>query len=934
MSSALPIERDTRIRDYAAAVGQTVFSFDAPLIDAADLAVFTRDAEGVLWIPRLTGFAVVPLPDFTGATVTFSTPPRPDLASPPVFVRLKGARVHERLTDVVRGGAIRGAALEGELDRLTIVAQELRRDVDADHADETAIGEAVAVAQAAAATATGAAGEIGESVAETLAARDVAVAAATTASDIATAFGGIDHLDAVAAGVADARAAAEAARDDTMRFAGVFATTDDALSKGVVATASLVGGSGGTTGIYDLVITGPGRGARGKFRIDGGAVAEVWITDRGVGYTTATAAFTTAAGLTGASVTLITDFLVGLDRFFAVPHAAAIDVYDLYRVTTVGSTATWVNTFRSAADGVPPAVADWIGEIDTLTGLRDQRGPYGWWVGSALGETALGVERATGRTVARELLLSGDERRLSGVDDIFPIRTEDGRLLAAWRVDGHLRLHGLDFDGRDPRETGDGALWSARFRSMLDGTETTVLELRPDGIDLVPSARLVDRLTGQTSGDPRVFGVQARPGGGAIGWAEEDGIDAVTPVIRGAASTAWLPRTDDPLDVMLWGGQSLAYHGGNTGVAYSAALYPISCVTTSPTSSAITDEAIGDEDVTGFAVASDLGYGGQRPQTLTAFAIEALLRRADASGHGPGTVSFAACWGGQPLSSFIRDTNPWLNLMRGARRIAEIAADQHRDVACAAYFFLQGENGPNTQSVYEAELTAYVADVLPALRDEMGLSTAPVMIVEQPSIWLSSGATGVERAILDVSLARPDVVLAGPVYAFPIGDVIHPSPIGKMSQAEMLALAWLAVKAGADFQPLRPISITRAGPVIDITFRLPEGLPLAWGDDVVPAPTGATNPKGFTVSVGGTPVAISSVTITGDDTVRIVCAVDPGACDVSIALVPDAAPAAGWVNARALLYSPSASASVFAALGFAVPSPIRHWCVRGQWSVA
>lgn len=128
MSTLVPIVRDSRLFDLGAGVGQTSFSFPRPLLDAADLAVSLKVA------PALVFSAAA---DFTvtltsgGATVDFATAPRPLPSSPEVTVRLAGRRVAARTTDVTRGGALNGAAIDREFDLTALTLQELRRDIDA-----------------------------------------------------------------------------------------------------------------------------------------------------------------------------------------------------------------------------------------------------------------------------------------------------------------------------------------------------------------------------------------------------------------------------------------------------------------------------------------------------------------------------------------------------------------------------------------------------------------------------------------------------------------------------------------------------------------------------------------------------------------------------------------------------------------------------------
>lgn len=99
-----------------------------------------------------------------------------------------------------------------------------------------------------------------------------------------------------------------------------FDTTTDALSKGVVNTASLVGGSAGTNGTFALSFSGGGgSGAAGVFVVAGGAVTQITITSKGVGYTSApTISFSASTGLTGASATAVIGNRTSSGDFFLV----------------------------------------------------------------------------------------------------------------------------------------------------------------------------------------------------------------------------------------------------------------------------------------------------------------------------------------------------------------------------------------------------------------------------------------------------------------------------------------------------------------------------------------------------------------------------------------------------------------------------------------
>lgn len=144
MSVLVPIQRDSRRFDLSAGVGQTSFSFPRPLFDAADLAVSLKVGAATVFTGA-TGYTVTLTTG--GATVDFAVAPRPLGSSPEATVRLEGRRVAARTTDVTRGGALNGPAIDREFDLAAVTLQELRRDID-DTQDLAATAEiAVATAQ-------------------------------------------------------------------------------------------------------------------------------------------------------------------------------------------------------------------------------------------------------------------------------------------------------------------------------------------------------------------------------------------------------------------------------------------------------------------------------------------------------------------------------------------------------------------------------------------------------------------------------------------------------------------------------------------------------------------------------------------------------------------------------------------------------------------
>ncbi len=129
MSTTTPILRDDRRRELAAAEGQVTFTFDAPLWSTEDLVVSRRVDPAAGFVELPAGRSISLLPGNAGATVTFDVAPRGS-GDPATTIALESRMVASRTTDVTRAGVIVSTALESELDRETVVLQELRRDVD------------------------------------------------------------------------------------------------------------------------------------------------------------------------------------------------------------------------------------------------------------------------------------------------------------------------------------------------------------------------------------------------------------------------------------------------------------------------------------------------------------------------------------------------------------------------------------------------------------------------------------------------------------------------------------------------------------------------------------------------------------------------------------------------------------------------------------
>lgn len=186
MSTAYPIPRQTRQAILTATSGQTVFGpCDFILFDPFDLQVWVKPVV-MQTFQRLADdqFAAAPASPATAFPALF----RVTLNAPRAAgdqVKIMGARIGTRTTNVTRAGVVQSQPLETELDRQVATQQELRRDVDfalsSIPVNEQGLYDDMLIARDASLAAAAAAAATAEGVAATVGARyDTRTAAAAT----------------------------------------------------------------------------------------------------------------------------------------------------------------------------------------------------------------------------------------------------------------------------------------------------------------------------------------------------------------------------------------------------------------------------------------------------------------------------------------------------------------------------------------------------------------------------------------------------------------------------------------------------------------------------------------------------------------------------------------------------------------------------------
>lgn len=129
MSSSFPVTTATRSVDLTASAGQTVFTFPFPVWASADLAVWVKPSGQTAFTRLTSGFTVTP----SGGVVFPAQQALVTFAAGRTLndvIRLRGQRTPDRTTSLAADGASFRPSLEAEFDEMTMVLQELRRDID------------------------------------------------------------------------------------------------------------------------------------------------------------------------------------------------------------------------------------------------------------------------------------------------------------------------------------------------------------------------------------------------------------------------------------------------------------------------------------------------------------------------------------------------------------------------------------------------------------------------------------------------------------------------------------------------------------------------------------------------------------------------------------------------------------------------------------
>jgi hypothetical protein len=286
---------------------------------------------------------------------------------------------------------------------------------------------------------------------------------------------------------------------------------------------------------------------------------------------------------------------------------------------------------------------------------------------------------------------------------------------------------------------------------------------------------------------------------------------------------------------------------------------------------------------------------GETPHTAMANQIaalaQAMLQRDAVTAH---TVVGES---GQPISVIRKGAVDTGTMGRAyeatlfeARAIARLAKAANKTYGMAAVVLTHGESDAGTSS-YANELFKLVSDYSADIAPITGQKAKLLMIASQQNAEPHGmggrpiSTTAVWRAGMD---HPEDIVCSGPKYQYEYApDGIHLVARGYDRLGEKYGQVYFErLIRGRDWQPLQPMSVTRPS-VREILVRFHVPVPPLVFDDTMPPPhqtvfTEWAMGRGFEVRAVAAMVVIESVTIEGDDSVRITVGSDLPASGVTL----------------------------------------------------
>jgi hypothetical protein len=399
----------------------------------------------------------------------------------------------------------------------------------------------------------------------------------------------------------------------------------------------------------------------------------------------------------------------------------------------------------------------------------------------------------------------------------------------------------------------------------------------------------------------------------------------ITQLKAGALNTA-LSSDSGVVYGLHWTGQSNASSAGTSVPLLESSLYPHHVVMFN-TGRATTGELppVDGDLITDFLPSVDSAGSSTSAYNAQGFAMEALSRQFGR--QGAVVLARSDFHGGQPISYISPGSNAYANLITSIARAPVVSAKyglSYRPMV----FIDHGESGPQGRAVYAPLLQSLIDSIHTDAKTACG--QRPDVFIMQKSFYGQAAAIdgdGVDIAQLDVAKANigNGVHLIGPSYPYTLSDdLIHHSSIGRLMQGELSALVAQRVAERGYFIPLTPGNAALVGNKIIIDYISPSpDLQIAFDSDWLEP----IENYGFSYADSGESASIMVVEITGKAQITItLSAVPTGSGKMITYAMTDSSPAdEKWMRRRGQVFVSSGVRSVFAEMGYSVPSEIRFY---------
>ncbi len=268
-------------------------------------------------------------------------------------------------------------------------------------------------------------------------------------------------------------------------------------------------------------------------------------------------------------------------------------------------------------------------------------------------------------------------------------------------------------------------------------------------------------------------------------------------------------------------------------------------------------------------------------ETMSSGFAYRVAARLNAKGYAPELCVGVSGQNSTAYSGIAKGTQPYTNAIDIATAFYGLAPSP---TVFPSVMLVHGEDDDRIQNTsYAANLATLQANYESDLKTISGQWQGIPLITSQIASWASNGTYdhAVPTTPLQVEIAAQanpgKIINACPGYFFPYTDGLHFTGPGQRWHGEYYSKALDSYFSTGDFKPLRPLTVTRSGLTVTVTFNVPKG-PLVFDTTLVTQPSFWTGSLyGFEFDDGsGSPPAITAAAISGNSVILTLAASPAG----------------------------------------------------------